>query len=139
MRAAFLPAILSIHRMFDFNSLLHFSHHYCVAICAVLVPLNLLATLQTLIFAGLNRPFSHLWKSAILAIACATFMILHVLTWFIIGVVMLQTFVLLSLAAVCLGINLWALGYPDTVGGLLRGLVQTIKQVFQNIRQGVEA
>lgn len=94
--------------MFDFNPLFEFSRSHCIAICAVLVPVNLLATLQTLIFVSLHRPQIQIQQSAGAATVCALVMILHVLTWFMIGVIMLPTYVLLFLGSVCLGLNLWA-------------------------------
>jgi hypothetical protein len=94
--------------MIDLFSLLEFSRQHCLTICAVLVPLNLAATLTTLILVGLNQPWQYRIPMIALASLFAGMMVLHVLTWFIIGVVMAPTYVLLSLGAVCLGLNAWA-------------------------------
>lgn len=111
--------------MFDFNSLLEFSYSHCVAICAVLVPANLLATLQTLILVGLQRPQVQVRYSIGVAGICALIMIAHVLAWFIIGVVMVPTYVLLSLGGVCLSVNLWAFAHSSSMSQLFQGLRTT--------------
>lgn len=116
--------------MFDFNFLLEFSRSHCVAICAILVPANLLATLQTLILVGLHRPQVQVWRSTGFAGTCALVMIAHVLTWFMIGVVMLPTYVLLLLGSVCLSINLWALTHSSS----MRRLLQALKHIWLDSR-----
>ncbi|XWK90606.1 MAG: hypothetical protein U7127_11305 [Phormidium sp.] len=95
--------------MFDFHHLCEFSRLNCAAICAFLVPANLLATLQTTILVGLNRSWVQLVPAITMATMLAVVMILHVFTWFMVGVVMLPTYILLTLGSVCLTINLWAL------------------------------
>ncbi|TFI54507.1 hypothetical protein BLD44_009560 [Mastigocladus laminosus UU774] len=95
--------------MLDFNSLADFSRTNCVSICAFLVPANLLTTLLTMIFAALRRPSYRVWQSAIVACIFAVVMILHVYTWFMIGVVMIPTYVLLWLAFTCLICNVGAI------------------------------
>ncbi|MGD2180743.1 hypothetical protein [Lusitaniella coriacea] len=92
----------------DLNPLFEFSRNNCVAICAFLVPANLFATLQTLLFFFLQRPPQHLRLSATLASSFAIVMVLHVYTWFAIGVVTPVTFVLLSLGSICLAVNIVA-------------------------------
>jgi hypothetical protein len=94
--------------MVDLNSVLEFSHTHCVTICAVLVPANLLATVHTLVCTGFNRPFFHRWVAIAMASVFALVMVLHVLTWFVVGVVMVPTYILLILGGVCLSLNLWA-------------------------------
>ncbi len=105
--------------MFDFNTLFEFSRANCVAICAFLVPANLLCTLQTIIFTGLRRPKINVRQAAVLACIPALVMVLHVYTWFMIGVVMAPTYILLALGSICLGINLWAIAHPQSMAGLL--------------------
>ncbi|ARV59968.1 hypothetical protein BZZ01_16260 [Nostocales cyanobacterium HT-58-2] len=95
--------------MFDLNSLTEFSRTNCVSICAFLVPANLLATLLTMTFAALRRPSHHVWQAAGIASIFAIMMILHVYTWFMIGVVMPPTYILLWLALTCLLSNLGAI------------------------------
>lgn len=125
--------------MLDFNSLLHFSHVHCVAICSALVPMNLLATLQTLILVGLNRPLDSVRRSTAIAIMVAIVMVLHVLSWFVIGVVMIQTFILLGLGATCLSINLWAVGHPQSLKTFIERISHWGRRSLQLVFQGVEA
>jgi hypothetical protein len=105
--------------MFDLASIVEFSHQYCIGICAVLVPLNLLATLQTLILTGLDKSFVSIrWVSSI-AIFLALLLVFHVWTWFLIGVVMTPTYILLFLGSVCLIINTWAIAHSESMKRIL--------------------
>jgi hypothetical protein len=92
--------------MLDINALIEFSRNNCVGICAFLVPANILTTLLTIVLTVLNRPMGQVWISIGLACTFASIMMLHVYTWFMIGVVMLPTYILLSLAITCLLTNL---------------------------------
>jgi hypothetical protein len=125
--------------MLDLNNLLHFSHVHCVAICSVLVPLNLLATLQTLILIGLNRPRPLIVGTTAIASTAAITMVLHVLSWFVIGVVMLPTFILLALGTVCLSINVWAVSHPQSLKKLIEQVTHWGKRSLQLVFQGVGA
>ncbi|MEQ9669017.1 hypothetical protein [Coleofasciculus sp. G2-EDA-02] len=107
--------------MFDLTFSIEFSRAHCVAICAGLVPLNLLLTLQTMILTGLQRSQRQVRLAAVLAYIPAGVMVLHVWTWWMIGVVMAPTFILLGLACICAGINVWASLSPQTMASLLRG------------------
>lgn len=89
----------------DFNSLFEFSRTYCIAICAVLVPANLLATLQTMLFVWFRRPVGQVYCMATVASLYALLVILHVITWLTIGVVMLPTYILSFLGCFCLLVN----------------------------------
>ncbi len=116
--------------MLDIHNLCQFSRDHCIAICAFLVPANLIATLQTMIFTGLYRPR---WQSVGIAIAAISYALVigwHVLTWFMIGIVMAPTFILLFLSAVCLTINFWSLAYPASLAHLLRWFFQTGKNIL---------
>lgn len=95
--------------MLDINTLTEFSRSNCVSICEFLVPANLLATLLTVIFTVLRRPTHQVWQAAGIASIFAFVMIMHVYTWFMIGVVMTPTYILLSLAISCLLTNLGAI------------------------------
>jgi asparagine N-glycosylation enzyme membrane subunit Stt3 len=108
--------------MFDFNTLFEFSRTNCIAICAFLVPANLLLTLQTMIFTGLRRPQVQVRQAALLACIPALVMMLHVYTWFMVGVVMAPTYILLWLGITCMGINLWAITHSQSMVGLLTAL-----------------
>lgn len=97
--------------MFDFHTAADFSRTYCVAICAFLVPANLLLTSLTMLLAALRRPQIQVWRTAGIAIIPALVMIYHVFTWFMAGVVMAPTYILLLLGTTCLLINLGAVLY----------------------------
>lgn len=97
--------------MIEFHTLAELSRANCIAICAFLVPANLIATLLTMILVLLRRPSHQIWSAAGFASLWAFVMVSHVYTWFTIGVVMAPTFILLSLAVTCLVINSGAIAY----------------------------
>lgn len=97
--------------MFDFNTLTEFSHTNCITICAFLVPANLVATSLTIIFTALVRPTVQVWQAAGIASIFALLMIWHVFTWFMAGIVLPPTYILLCLGSSCLLINIVALAY----------------------------
>jgi cobalamin biosynthesis protein CobD/CbiB len=105
--------------MIDYNALFEFSRSHCISICAFLVPANLLTTTNTLILTGLRRPPVQVLLAAGVAALLSGVMVLHVLTWFLIGVVMPPTFVLLFLGSVCLLANLWAVLARKSMARLL--------------------
>ena len=117
--------------MIDFNTVTEFSYTYCIAICAFLVPANLLTTLQTAILTGLNRPRIQVWASAVVASLWATAMIFHVFTWFAIGVVMPPTYILLVMGITCLTINVWAIAHPASMMELIRVAVSVVRGAFR--------
>ncbi|KAB8335447.1 hypothetical protein SD80_003785 [Scytonema tolypothrichoides VB-61278] len=91
--------------MLDFNTLIAFSSTYCIGICAFLIPANLISTFSTIILTLLNRPAIQIWQSAGIASLFAVLMVLHVFAWFMIGVVMAPTYILLVLGSICLLAN----------------------------------
>jgi hypothetical protein len=107
--------------MLDLNPLFEFSTNHCVAICAFLVPANLIAAIQILIFVGLRSP--KLAPIILMSVVYALTIILHVVTWFLVGVVMAPTFILLGLGVVCLGIDIWAVAAPINMSNFLRKVV----------------
>ena len=113
--------------MFDFSNLLEFSRTHCVAICAVMVPVNLLLTLRTLILVGLNRPVAQVWQATGWASLAAIVLVLHVMSWLVIGVVMVPTYVLLTLGSVCLMTNLWAVQHPHSLRWIFKQLGRSLK------------
>lgn len=116
--------------MLDLNALFEFSRSHCIGICAFLVPANLLATLQTLVFVGTGRPTIQVRLMTAFASLYSGLMVLHVATWLLVGVIMIPTFVLLSLGTVCLGVNLWAIAHSHSLSNLLRWLWQTAQARF---------
>ena len=103
-----------------FDLICEFSRNHCIAICAFLVPANILATLQTLIFMGLGTQKLQIRVMAAIASFYATVMILHVVSWFLVGVVMAPTYILLALASLCLSVNVWGIVHSPRVLPLLR-------------------
>ncbi len=95
--------------MLDFNTLTAFSSTYCISICAFLIPANLIATSSTIILTLLDRPAITIWQTAGIASFFALLMILHVFAWFMIGVVMAPTYILLVLGSICLLANFMAI------------------------------
>lgn len=93
--------------MFDLEPIFQFSRNNCVAICAFLVPVNLLTTIQTFVLVLWQRPLWQLRLGAIIAIAFALTLFLHIATWFVVGVITPVTFILGGLGATCILIN-WA-------------------------------
>lgn len=88
-----------------FDALLTFSHTYCVGICGALVPLMLLSTLASLLCVYYGRRGWPLTSSRAVAGLAIILMVIHVGTWFWVGVVTPITFILLSLASLCLAVN----------------------------------
>lgn len=91
--------------MFYLHTLAEFSRTYCISICAFLVPAILVATGLTMIFTVLRRPQVQIWQTAGIGSFFAIVMILHVYTWFLVGVVMAPTYILLWLGSTCLLVN----------------------------------
>jgi hypothetical protein len=106
--------------MFVLETIFEFSRQNCVAICAFLVPANLLVTLQTLILVGIQRPVWQIRSSVALASILAITMFLHVSTWFMIGIVTPVTFILFGLGTTCLTINLVSSIYRQKFAQLLQ-------------------
>jgi hypothetical protein len=95
--------------MIDFNYLAEFSRVNCIGICAFLVPAILTATLLTIILTVLRRPSYQIQSVVGIASIFAVVMILHVYSWFLVGVVMAPTYILLSLAITSLLTNFTAI------------------------------
>ncbi|UBF29775.1 hypothetical protein K9N68_36730 (plasmid) [Kovacikia minuta CCNUW1] len=105
------------------NFLFEFSFDHCIAICAFLVPASLLLTLWAIVLVGQLRSPAQIYLATLAASLAALILLLHDFTWFAIGVVMAPTYILLVLACVCLGLNLWTIVYPNRVRQLLHGLL----------------
>ncbi|AFY35436.1 hypothetical protein [Calothrix sp. PCC 7507] len=95
--------------MLELNILTVFSTTYCVGICAFLIPANLIATSLAIGLTLLCRPAIEIWLTVIIASVFSLLLILHVFAWFMIGVVMAPTYILLVLASICLSANLGAI------------------------------
>jgi hypothetical protein len=113
------------------DSLFELSRMHCVGICAFLVPTNLILTSLTLALTGFDRPPRQILIAAGFASLLSGIMVLHVLTWFLVGIVMLPTYILLSLGSACLVTNLSCVFRQEQVRGLLRSLVKFCTKVDQ--------
>ncbi len=119
--------------MFDFNNIIEFSHLYCVAICGLLVPMNVLASLQPIIFTVLHRPKKEINLMALVASFYALMIILHVGSWFIVGVVRIQTFILLLFASCSLITNIWAVSHGSSMRATIQFFQKFIVKLVKSI------
>lgn len=119
---------LYILLMFDFSTVNAFSHRHCIEICAFLVPANLLATLQTIIFTGIKRSQLQVRLGAAVGSFYALIMILHVFTWLAIGVVMAPTYILFLLGSICLGTNIWAAVHSSSMSRLVGYVLSVFRE-----------
>ncbi|BAW95845.1 hypothetical protein NIES970_07590 [[Synechococcus] sp. NIES-970] len=109
-----------------FEQLCEFSRCHCIAICGGLVPFNLILSFLTLVYVVRQAPPSLIQKNAIAVYGGVTLMVLHVSTWFLIGVVMIPTFLLPAFGAVCVAINLWGTQSPNSLRRFLLWLWQSV-------------
>jgi hypothetical protein len=115
--------------MMDFNLIGEyvgeFSRNYCFNICVVLVPANVIAVLQVMLLG--RSP----WVNSIIAMSIiyAALMIFHVFSWFVVGVVMAPTFILLGLAIACLGIDGMAIIAPAKLEQIFRLVINFIRNL----------
>ncbi|MBW4552518.1 MAG: hypothetical protein KME35_15625 [Aphanocapsa sp. GSE-SYN-MK-11-07L] len=116
------------------NLFVEFSHRYCVEICAVLVPANLLATGRTLVLVGWHPSSQKVRSAVVLATTVALVMALHVFSWLLVGIVMPPTFILLALSCVCLSINAWGIFHPNSLRSLLSKVVTTLQAIIRGYR-----
>jgi hypothetical protein len=108
----------------DLSVIAEFSRDRCIAICAFLVPANLLITIQTLALVVFDRSQTNIRWSFAIATGLAIILVLHVGSWFAIGVVTPVTFILLTLATTCLAFNMWTVTNQLTFQRLLQvGLI----------------
>jgi hypothetical protein len=99
--------------VFDLEPIFQYSRNNCVAICAFLVPANLLTTTQTSILLLLRRSCFQVRFSAMVAVILALTLFLHVATWFIMGVITPVTFILAGLGTSCIITNLVLVFYQS--------------------------
>ena len=104
--------------MLDLEPLFEFSRTNCVAICAFLVPANLLTTIATMFLVYRQSSPFQISLSATFAVAFALTLFLHIATWFIIGVITPVTFILGGLGATCIVTNLVVINYRRFVSSL---------------------
>jgi hypothetical protein len=109
--------------MLDLSALHEFSRCYCVAICAALVPVNLLISAAVIGLTMFNRSLSLRRWLSIGGALCCLLLLTHVGSWWLIGVVAPATFILPSLGLLCSAINWACLHYPVSTGQFWRSIV----------------
>ncbi len=87
----------------------------------------MVATLGTMIFVGLSSPTRQTRQLSWLGITLAMLMVLHVVSWLVVGVIMVPTYILLFLAGVCLAINITAICYPAPLQRVLLTIVRGLR------------
>lgn len=116
--------------MLNLTPLLDFSRCHCVSICAALVPINILATALTVFKVSRAHPAWSIKGSIGFASLAAGLLALHDLSWLIIGVIMAPTYILFTIAMVCLSFNAWAGWHPDSMR-------QTVLTVIDGCQTGI--
>ncbi|WP_309738787.1 hypothetical protein [Chamaesiphon sp. OTE_20_metabat_361] len=106
--------------MLDLNSIAEFSRCHCIGICAFLVPANLGLANATILLTAFNRSPQLIANVARISIVPALILLLHVATWWSIGVVMLPTFILPTLAIICLATQAYVVSNPNRTRRLLQ-------------------
>ncbi len=109
--------------MLDLSTLHEFSRCHCLAICAGLVPANLLlstAVIGLTMFNGSRA--TRRWLS-IGGAGCFMLLLAHVMSWWLIGVVAPATFILPALGLCCSAINGACLSYPVSMSRFWRSIV----------------
>ena len=119
--------------MLELNSIAEFSRYHCIGICTVLVPINLLLTIGTIGLTVLGRSTRTIYANVSLSILPAIGLLLHVTTWWAIGVVMLPTYILPILAITCLTINAIAVIKPQQMGHIFRKIYSISIAKYQQL------
>jgi hypothetical protein len=110
--------------MFDLATLNHFSRCNCVAICAALIPVNLLISTAVIVLSAIDQSPRQRQQLAVLGIFPGTLLISHVASWWIVGVIAPATIILPSLALLCTSIN-WTCVWKPALAQRLYAHVQT--------------
>jgi hypothetical protein len=100
----------------DFSTINHLSRCHCVAICAFLVPTNLLLSSAVILLTGLDRSPQVRRNLSIVGTFAALLLIAHVTSWWIVGVIAPATFILPALGIVCTVINWSCIKYSSITG-----------------------
>ncbi len=95
--------------MLDINTLGEFSRINCGSICAFLVPASFIGAVVSLYNVYIGRSQRQITLTAIVASIFPIILFFHIATWWIVGVVMLPTFILLGLGSTCLMVHLLAI------------------------------
>ncbi|MBR8831802.1 MAG: hypothetical protein N5P05_002335 [Chroococcopsis gigantea SAG 12.99] len=106
--------------MLDINTLGEFSRTNCGLICAFLVPASFVGAVISLYNLYKGRSQRQITSLAISSSIFPVLLLLHVATWWLIGVVMLPTFILLGLGSSCIAVQLLAVTKREKVQNLLQ-------------------
>jgi hypothetical protein len=117
----------------DFSTINHLSRCHCVAICAFLVPINLLLSTAVILLTGLKRSPQTRRNLSIAGTFTALLLIAHVASWWIVGVVAPATFILPSLGLVCTVINWSCVKYSSITGYYIENWVLSRFRRGQNL------
>jgi hypothetical protein len=102
--------------MLDFSTINHLSRCHCVAICAFLVPTNLLLSSTVLLLTGLDRSPLARRNLSLIGTFAAMLLIAHVASWWIVGVVAPATFILPALGLLSTVVNWSCVKYSAIAG-----------------------
>ena len=109
--------------MLDLSALHEFSRCHCVAICAALVPANLLISTAVIGLTMFNGSLVlRRWLSIGGVLACLL-LLSHVGSWWLIGIVAPATFILPALGVLCAAVNWACWNYPVSTGQFWRSIV----------------
>ena len=119
--------------MLELGSIAEFSRSHCVGICAVLVPINLCLAGITTLLVALGRSPRLIYATVGVSFLPAIILLLHVATWWSIGVVMLPTFILPVLAIICLANNAYAIINPQHMKKLVITILEFSIAKYQQL------
>jgi hypothetical protein len=91
--------------MLDLATLNHFSRCNCVAICAALIPVNLLISMAVITLSALDRSPRKRQRLVLLALCPALLLVAHVASWWVVGVIAPASFLLPAVACLCTLVN----------------------------------
>lgn len=119
--------------MLDFSTINHLSRCHCVAICAFLVPTNLLLSTAVILLTGLARSPQARRNLSLAGAFAALLLIAHVASWWIVGVVAPATFILPTLGIVCTLVNWSCMKYSSIAGYYIEAWVISRFRRRQNL------
>ncbi len=117
--------------MYNIIAFFEFSRNNCVSFCAVLVPANLLLTIITWSLFFLMPKVNYGWVafSSLLGNTLSLILILHVVSWWTVGVVEAPSFILVFLGGICLTLNLLAMIFAEKLQSFLRTYLKTNREI----------
>ncbi len=117
----------------DLPTINHLSRCHCVAICAFLVPTNLLLSTAVILLTGLDRSPQARRNLSMGGTLAALLLIAHVASWWTVGVVAPATFILPALGLLCTTINWSCVRYSAIAGYYIEAWVLARFRRGQNL------